>query len=111
MDFSLTEDQQMMVNTAEQIAEKFGPEYWREKDEAEEYPADFLEEIGNQGFFGLPAPEQFGGLNLGLTEVAVVMEALCRGGGGGEGNSGRGGTATAWLGQAIFPQQEAVLLV
>ena len=82
MDFSLTEDQQMMVNTAEQIAEKFGPEYWREKDEAEEYPADFLEEIGNQGFFGLPAPEQFGGLNLGLTEVAVVMEALCRGGGG-----------------------------
>ena len=83
MDFSLTEDQQMMVNTAEQIAEKFGPEYWREKDEAEEYPADFLEEIGKQGFFGLPAPEQFGGLNLGLTEVAVVMEALCRGGGGG----------------------------
>ncbi len=83
MDFTLTQDQQMMVSTAEQIAEHFGPEYWREMDEKGEYPQEFLDEIGKQGFFGLPVPERYGGLGMGLTELALVMEAMCRGGGGG----------------------------
>ena len=76
MNFDLTEDQKMMVNTAEQIAEKFGPEYWREKDDNGEYPQEFLDEIGTQGFFGLPVPEEYGGLGMGLTELALVMEAI-----------------------------------
>ena len=83
MDFDLTLEQQMMVETAEQISARFDPEYWREKDEEGAYPADFLAEIGAQGFFGLPVPEEFGGMGLGLTELAVAMEGLCRGGGGG----------------------------
>jgi acyl-CoA dehydrogenase len=83
MDFDLTLEQQMMVETAEQISARFDPEYWREKDEEGAYPADFLAEIGAQGFFGLPVPEEYGGMGLGLTELAVAMEGLCRGGGGG----------------------------
>ncbi|MGI9285304.1 MAG: acyl-CoA dehydrogenase family protein, partial [Pseudomonadales bacterium] len=83
MDFDLTPEQQMMVATAEQIAARFDPEYWREKDESESYPEDFVEEIGANGFFGLPVPEHYGGIELGLTEMALAMEALCRGGGGG----------------------------
>ena len=83
MDFDLSLEQQMMVETAEQISGRFDPEYWREKDEAGEYPLEFMAEIGAQGFFGLPVPEQYGGMGLGLTELAVAMEALCRGGGGG----------------------------
>ena len=83
MDFDLSLEQQMMAETAEQISARFDPEYWREKDEQGEYPAEFIAEIGAQGFFGLPVPEQYGGMGLGLTELAVAMEALCRGGGGG----------------------------
>ena len=83
MDFSLSLEQQMMAETAEQISARFDPEYWREKDEQGEYPAEFIKEIGAQGFFGLPVPESYGGMGLGLTELAVAMEALCRGGGGG----------------------------
>lgn len=83
MDFDLSLEQQMMVETAEQISARFDPEYWREKDEEGTYPADFLAEIGAQGFFGLPVPQEFGGMGLGLTELAVAMESLCRGGGGG----------------------------
>jgi acyl-CoA dehydrogenase len=83
MDFSLSLEQQMMAETAEQISARFDPEYWREKDEQGEYPREFIEEIGAQGFFGLPVPESYGGMGLGLTELAVAMEALCRGGGGG----------------------------
>ncbi len=83
MDFNLSMEQQMMADTALQISARFDPEYWREKDESGEYPAEFIAEIGEQGFFGLPVPEQYGGMGLGLTELAVAMEALCRGGGGG----------------------------
>lgn len=83
MDFDLSLEQQMMVDTALQISARFDPEYWREKDEAGEYPQDFMDEIGAQGFFGLPVPEQYGGMGLGMTELVVAMEALCRGGGGG----------------------------
>lgn len=83
MDFNLSLEQQMMAETAEQISARFDPDYWREKDESGEYPAEFIAEIGAQGFFGLPVPEQYGGMGLGLTELAVAMESLCRGGGGG----------------------------
>lgn len=83
MNFDLTLEQQMMVETAEQISARFDPEYWRDKDEKGEYPAEFMQEIGAQGFFGLPVPEKYGGMQLGLTEMVVAMEALCRGGGGG----------------------------
>lgn len=83
MDFDLSLEQQMMVDTAEQISASFGPEYWREKDEEGVYPTDFISEIGAQGFFGLPVPAEYGGMGLGLTELVLAMEALCRGGGGG----------------------------
>ena len=83
MDFDLSLEQQMMVDTAEQISARFGPEYWREKDEEGAYPADFIAEIGAQGFFGLPVPTAYGGMGLGLTKLTLAMEALCRGGGGG----------------------------
>lgn len=83
MDFDFSLEQQMMAETAQQISARFGPEYWREKDERGEYPREFIAEIAAQGFFGLPAPEHYGGMGLGLTELAIAMEGLCRGGGGG----------------------------
>lgn len=72
-----------MADTAIQISARFDPEYWRDKDESGTYPSEFIAEIGKQGFFGLPVPEAYGGMGLGLTELSVAMEALCRGGGGG----------------------------
>jgi len=83
MDFDLSLEQQMMADTAIQISARFDPEYWRDKDESGTYPSEFIAEIGKQGFFGLPVPEAYGGMGLGLTELSVAMEALCRGGGGG----------------------------
>ena len=42
MDFDLSLEQQMMVETAEQISARFDPEYWMEKDDKGEYPAEFI---------------------------------------------------------------------
>ena len=80
---TLNETQVMLQETAEKIAVKYGPEYWREHDEQELYPQEFIDELGAQGFFGLAVPEAEGGSGQGMTELCIAMEALCRGGGGG----------------------------
>ena len=80
---SLTETQSMIIATAEAVAEQFGPDYWREHDESEAYPEDFIAALAEHGFFGLTVPEPLGGSGQGLVELVLVMEALCRGGGGG----------------------------
>ena len=72
-----------MVATAEAVAQRFGPEYWREHDEKEAYPEAFVSALGESGFFGVTVPEALGGSGQGLSELVLVMEALCRGGGGG----------------------------
>ncbi|WP_068545438.1 acyl-CoA dehydrogenase family protein [Thalassotalea crassostreae] len=83
MNFDLTMEQQMIADMAADLAKKYDPEYWREMDENKQYPKEFMEEIGSLGFFGLPLEEKWGGADAGLTDVALAMEALCRGGGGG----------------------------
>ena len=83
MNFDLTMEQQMIADMAADLAKKYDPEYWREMDENKQYPKEFMDEIGSLGFFGLPLEEKWGGADAGLTDVALAMEALCRGGGGG----------------------------
>ena len=46
----LTETQAMMVATAEAVAQRFGPEYWREHDDNEAYPEAFVSALGEHGF-------------------------------------------------------------
>lgn len=82
MDFNLTDEQKMIVDTAQKIGKKFGPEYWYEKEENHEFPTDFFEELGSNGFLGLGIPEEYGGTGMGLTEAVLSLEALCSSGGG-----------------------------
>jgi acyl-CoA dehydrogenase len=82
MDFKLSDEQKMLVDTAQKIGKKFGPEYWYEKEEKHEFPEDFFEELASNGFLGLGIPEEYGGIGMGLTEGALALEALCSSGGG-----------------------------
>lgn len=83
MDFTLTDEQNMLVDTSLALGSEFGPEYWRKKDTAKEYPEEFFDAMGKHGFFSLGLPEDLGGTPAGITEVTLAMEALCRGGAGG----------------------------
>ncbi len=82
MDFELTEEHQLMIETAQRIGEEFGLEYWREKDERKEYPAEIWQAICDAGFCGIAIPESYGGAGLGMLEMAIVVETLCAAGGG-----------------------------
>lgn len=82
MDFNFTDEQKMIVETARQIAKKFGPEYWQEKEESHQLPKDCFAELGKVGILGLGIPEKYGGAGLGMTEAVLAIESLCSGGGG-----------------------------
>jgi len=82
MDFELSDEQKMIVETARKIAKVFGPEYWREREERAEFPREFVDETAKVGFLGLGIPEEYGGTGLGLTESVLAWHELCANGGG-----------------------------
>lgn len=82
MNFDLTEEQKMMLETARQIGERFGLDYWRRKDAAKEYPHEIWQAICDAGIAGIMIPEAHGGLGLGLVDLALCIEELCKGGAG-----------------------------
>ena len=73
----------MIVDTATEVGRKYGPTYWLEKDQKHAFPSEFLNEMGELGFFGLHLPEEFGGSGAGISELVLAMNALCANGGGG----------------------------
>jgi acyl-CoA dehydrogenase len=82
MDFTLSEEQTMMIETARRVGEKFGLDYWRDLDEKAEFPAEIWQAICDAGLCGVALPEQHGGAGLGMLDLALVIETLCETGGG-----------------------------
>ncbi len=56
------------------------PEYWREKDEAEAYPTEFIDALTQAGFLAALIPEEYGGTGLPLRAAAVILEEVCNAG-------------------------------
>ena len=82
MDFSTSEIQDMMIETARKIGKQYGLEYWREKDAGKEYPGECWQAICDAGLAGAMLPEESGGAGLGMAEMAMIVEELCAGGAG-----------------------------
>ncbi|TDA33315.1 MAG: acyl-CoA dehydrogenase [Hadesarchaea archaeon] len=80
MDFELTEQQRMLMDSAREIARRFPPEYWRRKEEREEFAEEFFRAISEAGFMGIVIPEKYGGLGLGVTELLIAIEELAANG-------------------------------
>jgi acyl-CoA dehydrogenase len=66
----------MIVDTAKDIAQDFGPEYWREKDKKHEFPEDYWKSLVDAGFTGIIIPESCGGGGMGMFEMVLAMETL-----------------------------------
>ncbi|MFA5664144.1 acyl-CoA dehydrogenase family protein [Castellaniella sp.] len=82
MDFNLSEEQTLIVETAERIGREFGPQYWADLDRQQAFPAECWQAICDAGLAGAALPEAYGGAGQGMTEVALIVEALAAGGGG-----------------------------
>lgn len=82
MDFRLTDEQRMMVDTARQIGERFGLDYWRQKDAAKTFPTEYWRAVCDAGLCGVALPVEHGGSGLGMLDMALIVEALAATGGG-----------------------------
>ncbi|WP_424138779.1 acyl-CoA dehydrogenase family protein [Roseomonas chloroacetimidivorans] len=82
MDFQLSDEQRMLVETARKVGERFGPEYWRDLDARKAYPAEAWKAICEAGLCGIALPEEHGGSGLGMLEMALAIEALTAAGAG-----------------------------
>ncbi len=55
--------------------------YWREKDKADAYPAEFVAALTRAGWLAALIPEAYGGAGLGLSAACAILEEIHRSGG------------------------------
>jgi acyl-CoA dehydrogenase len=77
MNFETSQERSMIRSTAEDVAAAYGPEYWREKEEDEEFAQEYWDELADAGFHGLLVPEEYEGAGMGMAEMGLAMETLC----------------------------------
>ncbi len=77
MDFSLTEEQQMLVKIVREFAErKLAPRVREFEENGIDY--DLVRELYKLGLMGLPLPEKYGGADSPFLDSILVMEELAR---------------------------------
>jgi alkylation response protein AidB-like acyl-CoA dehydrogenase len=66
------------------LCARYPGEYWRAKDRARAYPAEFVDELTRGGFLACLIPEPYGGSGLGIGAAAAILEEIhasgCNGG-------------------------------
>uniref|UniRef100_A0A7C5REZ0 Acyl-CoA dehydrogenase n=1 Tax=Thermus caliditerrae TaxID=1330700 RepID=A0A7C5REZ0_9DEIN len=63
------------------LLERFPETYWRELDEREAYPEEFVRAMTEAGYLAALIPEAYGGAGLGVQEASVILEEVHRAGG------------------------------
>ncbi|PHK94161.1 acyl-CoA dehydrogenase [Pseudoroseomonas rhizosphaerae] len=87
MDFNLTEAQEAVRDAVARICAGFGDEYWLRHDREGGFPQEFYEAMARDGWLGICMPEEYGGAGLGITEAAIMMQAISQSGAGMSGAS------------------------
>jgi acyl-CoA dehydrogenase len=82
MDFALTPEQERIREAIAKLCERFGDDYWLAHDKSGEFPADFHQACARDGWLGIAMPEGYGGAGLGISEAAVMMQAIAESGAG-----------------------------
>jgi acyl-CoA dehydrogenase len=82
MDFSLSAEQEAIRAAVEKICARFGDDYWLAKDRAGGFPDEFHRAFADDGWLGVCIPQEYGGAGLGVTEAALMMQAIAESGAG-----------------------------
>ncbi len=78
MDFSLTEEQQMVRQAARDFAQAELLPGVIERDEKQEFPARQVKAMGELGFMGMMVSPEYGGSGLDTLSYVLVMEELSK---------------------------------
>ena len=87
MDFALSPEQESIKASIERICDRFGDDYWLNKDREGGFPHELYRALADDGWLGICIPEAYGGSGLGITEAAIMAQAISRSGAGMSGAS------------------------
>jgi alkylation response protein AidB-like acyl-CoA dehydrogenase len=72
------ENMNLIRQSAKDFAEQNIRPYVMEWDEAQHFPIDLMQQLGEQGFLGVLVPEQYGGAGLGYQEYITIIEEIAK---------------------------------
>jgi acyl-CoA dehydrogenase len=87
MNYTPAGDRQSLRAAIERICARFDDDYWLARDRKGGFPEDFHRAFAEAGFLGICIPEEYGGAALGITDAAVMMQAIAESGAGFSGAS------------------------
>ena len=80
MDFSFSPQQQQIREEVLKLCSKFDDGYWLERDRSATFPEDFYRACADGNWLGIAMPEAYGGAGLGITEAALMVQAIAESG-------------------------------
>ncbi len=78
MNFSKTENQQMIADMVRNFGEKHIKPHMMDWDESQEFPVQLFKELGKLGLMGVLVPEEYGGSGFGYYEYVTAIEELSK---------------------------------
>jgi acyl-CoA dehydrogenase len=87
MDLSFSPEQRAIRAAVLKLCERFDAQYWLERDRSGGFPDEFHAAIAQAGWLGIAMPQAHGGAGLGITEAALMMQAISESGAGFSGAS------------------------
>lgn len=82
MNFELSEQQESIREAIERICAQFDDQYWFDRDHDGRFPEELYRALADDGWLGMCIGEEYGGAGLGVTEAAIMMQAIAQSGGG-----------------------------
>ncbi len=73
--FGESETHRMMRETAREVASGYGDDYWQDVSAGME-PTEFWQDCADAGFLGVTVPEEYGGEDMGISELTTIVEEL-----------------------------------
>ena len=80
MDFAPNDAHAQIREQVLRICAKFDDTYWLERDNTATFPHAFFDTMAESGWLGIAMPEAYGGSGLGITEAAIMMQAVAESG-------------------------------
>jgi alkylation response protein AidB-like acyl-CoA dehydrogenase len=78
MNFELTEEQNMIKQTAREFAQKEIDPVAAQLDENREFPVEIVKKLGELGFMGMTVDPKYGGAGLDAISYVVALEEISR---------------------------------
>ena len=85
MSLTFSTEQQQIRDSVMKLCQRFDDQYWLDRDSDGVFPEDFCQALVDDGWMGIAMPQEYGGSGLGITEAAIMAQAITETGAGNAG--------------------------